>query len=55
MNFGNLHQKASTWVTFSVLGGGMLTALILVFIYRVQNDFEKYSVETKIVNIEQGL
>jgi hypothetical protein len=36
MNY--LNQKASPWVSFTVLAGGLLTALILFFLVKVEQD-----------------
>jgi len=33
-------QKASPWVSFSVLAGGLLSACILFFLVRVQKNIE---------------
>jgi len=33
-------QKASPWVSISVLAGGLLSALILFFLVRVQSNLE---------------
>lgn len=46
-----LKQKASPWVSFSVLAGGLASALILMFLVKVENnaqainfavDYEEY-------------
>ncbi len=36
MNY--LNQKASPWVSFTVLAGGLLTAVILFFLVRVEKS-----------------
>ncbi|MFH1473146.1 MAG: hypothetical protein ABIF06_01905 [bacterium] len=33
-----LQQRAATWVSFTVLAGGLATACILFFIVKVQNN-----------------
>lgn len=39
MNY--LRQKASLWVTVSVLAGGLASAIILSFLVRIENDLQK--------------
>jgi len=38
MNRDYWHQKATPWVSFVVLAGGLTTALILFFVVRVENN-----------------
>ena len=33
-------QRASTWVSLAVLAGGMISAVLLFFVYKVQNNFQ---------------
>jgi hypothetical protein len=37
---GYLSQKASTWVSLSVLMGGLVSACLLVFIYQVDKNIQ---------------
>lgn len=37
------HQKANPWVSAAVLCGGLVSACLLLFIYRVQSDAESFS------------
>ncbi len=49
MNY--LKQKATPWVSFSVLAGGMVAAVMLFFLARVQQDvqgFEYYADESAL-------
>lgn len=34
-----LKQKAAPWVSMAVLAGGLLSACILLFTYKIQSDF----------------
>jgi hypothetical protein len=36
MNYNYLRQKASPWVSAAVLAGGLVTALILVFLVKLE-------------------
>ncbi len=36
----NLKRKATPWVTFSVLAGGLATSIILFFLVRIENRVE---------------
>lgn len=38
LEIGSLNQRATPWVTYAVLAGGMLTAILLVFLVRVQSS-----------------
>jgi hypothetical protein len=38
MNRAYWHQRATPWVSYTVLAGGLVTAILLVFIYRVQSS-----------------
>jgi hypothetical protein len=40
------HQKANRWVSASVLAGGLLSALILFFLARVELGAEAFAVRT---------
>ncbi len=35
-----LKQKAAPWVTISVLAGGMVSAIMLFFLAKVENDIQ---------------
>lgn len=37
-------QKAAPWVSFSVLAGGLVSALLLLFIFRVESNIQSLSV-----------
>lgn len=36
----NWKQTATTWVSMAVLAGGLLSACLLVFVYKVDNEFQ---------------
>lgn len=38
MNSNYWKQRATPWVTYSVLLGGLFSAILLVMIYRMEND-----------------
>jgi len=38
MNIDYWHQKAAPWVSATVLAGGLATALILLFVVRVEQS-----------------
>lgn len=40
MNSGYWHQSAAVWVSAAVLIGGMVSAIILFFLVRIQNHAE---------------
>ncbi len=51
MNY--LKQKATPWVTFSVLAGGIVSAMLLYFLVRVENDVQNiqhYADEEEYLN-----
>ena len=33
-------QRASTWVSLAVLAGGLVSAILLVFVYKVEDNFK---------------
>ncbi len=35
-----LQQKASSWVSMAVLAGGVVSAFLLFFLYRVENNIQ---------------
>ncbi|MEX0919341.1 MAG: hypothetical protein WDZ64_01155 [Parcubacteria group bacterium] len=45
---GYWSQKASPWVSFSVLVGGIVSAVILFFLVRVEKNVEFFSFTTKV-------
>lgn len=54
MNNSYWHQKASPWVSISVLVGGLVAAGILFFLYKIDNDLQIMSLsnQSKISQIE---
>lgn len=49
MKLGNLQQKATPWVSFAVLAGGLVSALLLAFVEHVQSD-QIFAVDTDPFN-----
>jgi hypothetical protein len=47
MNY--LRQKASVWVTFSVLAGGLLSAVILFWVMKVESEIQITSINSSSV------
>ncbi len=43
MNSAYWHQRAAPWVSASVLIGGLVTALILMMLVRIQNNADNLS------------
>lgn len=41
MNY--LKQKAAPWVSFSVLAGGMVAAVMLFFLAKIESDIQSLS------------
>lgn len=44
-----LHQKAAPWVSFSVLAGGLVSALMLSFLVKVERDVQSYTMYDDLV------
>ena len=40
MGKGYWHQRASTWVSAAVLAGGLVVVVLLVFVYRAENNLQ---------------
>jgi sensor c-di-GMP phosphodiesterase-like protein len=53
MNKSYWNQKASAWVSMAVLAGGMVSAIMLFILVRVDSSLQNLS--TRIGNIEEVL
>ena len=49
MNYNYLRQKASPWVSAAVLAGGLTTALILVFLVRLETGINSLAIPIHMV------
>lgn len=51
-----LSQKATPWVSVAVLAGGMLTAILLVVLVRIENGVQDLSNRLEVIEeaIERG-
>lgn len=50
MNASYWSQKASLWVTVAVLAGGLVSAVILFFLVRLENSLEANYPEESLAN-----
>lgn len=47
-------QKASTWVSLAVLAGGLVSACLLVFVYKIEKNFEVSASEMDLNSYLEG-
>lgn len=50
-----LQQKASPWVTLAVLAGGLVSACLLFFVYKVESSFQAANASYEVADFESVL